>query len=70
MYQLFFTPQWFNGFDLVFEAIISIIALFIAAYSWKVYKFSQENKFAYFSVAFVTIALSFIIKILFYLLIA
>jgi len=63
MYQLFFTPQWFNGFDLVFEAIILVIALMIAAYSWKTYKFSQENKFAYFSIAFVTIALSFIIKI-------
>jgi len=47
---------------LVFEAIILIIALLIAAYSWKIYKFSQENKFAYFSIAFVTIALSFILK--------
>jgi hypothetical protein len=63
MYQLFFTPQWFNGFDLVFEGIVLIIALLIAAYSWKIYKFSQENKFAYFSVAFITIALSFIFKI-------
>ena len=63
MYQLFFTPQWFNGFDLVFEGIILIIALLIAAYSWKIYKFSRENKFAYFSVAFVTIALSFMFKI-------
>ncbi len=62
MYQLFFTPQWFNGFDLVFEGIILIIALLIASYSWKIYKFSRENKFAYFSIAFVTIALSFILK--------
>ena len=63
MYQLFFTPEWFNGFDLAFEAIILIIALLIAAYSWKIYKFSQENKFAYFSIAFVTVALSFVFKI-------
>ncbi len=62
MYQLFFTPQWFNGFDLIFEGIILIIALLIAAYSWKIYKFSRENKFAYFSIAFVTIALSFVVK--------
>ena len=30
MYQLFYTPSWFNGFDLVFEGISLIVALFIA----------------------------------------
>ncbi len=57
MYRLFFTPEWFNGFDLVFETIGLVIALLIAFYSYKVFRFSKENKFAYFSLAFVLVAL-------------
>lgn len=62
MYQLFYTPTWFNGLDIVFEGIGLIIALLIAAYSWKVYKFSHENRHAYFSFAFLLIGLSLMIK--------
>lgn len=64
MYQLFYTPGWFNGFDLVVEGISLIIALLIAGYSWKAYKVSQENKFAYFSLAFILVALGLGCKML------
>jgi len=57
MYQLFYTPGWFNGFDLVVEGISLIVALLIAAYSWKAYKVTRENKFGYFSFAFILVAL-------------
>jgi hypothetical protein len=56
MYQLFYTPGWFNGFDLIVEGISLIVALLIAAYSWKAYKVTQENKFGYFSFAFLLAA--------------
>ncbi len=62
MYQLFTTPQWFNGFDLVFESLGLIIALLIATYSWRIYKISKENKFAYFSLAFIMVAFSLLSK--------
>lgn len=62
MYQLFFTPSWFNGWDIAFEAIGLIIALMIASYSWRVYRFSHENKHMYFSLAFITIAISLMAK--------
>lgn len=62
MYQLFFTPSWFDGFDLLFEGIGLIIALLIAAYSWRAYRISRENKFAYFSFAFILIALGLLFK--------
>lgn len=66
MYQLFFTPSWFQGYDLVFEGISLIIALLIAGYSWKIYGMSQENKYKYFSFAFTLIGLSLAVKILTY----
>ena len=43
MYRLFYTPTWFNGWDIIFEAFILIIALMIAGYSWRIYKLNKEN---------------------------
>ncbi|MFA6461747.1 MAG: hypothetical protein WCV90_05745 [Candidatus Woesearchaeota archaeon] len=66
MYQLFFTPSWFQGYDLVFEGISLIIALLIAGYSLKVYRMSKETKYGYFSFAFLFIALSLALKMFTY----
>jgi hypothetical protein len=66
MYQLFFTPSWFNGYDLIFEGISLIVALLIAGYSWKIYSMSRENRYAYFSLAFILIGLSLAVKMFTY----
>lgn len=63
MFRLFFTPGWFNGYDLLFSSIGLVVALLIAAYSWRVYKFNKENRFMYFSLAFLLVSLSFAFKI-------
>jgi len=60
--QLFLTPEWFNGWDLAFNFIGLVIALSIAAFSWKVYKISGENKYGYFSFAFILVALALFFK--------
>lgn len=64
MYNLFLTPDWFHGWDLAFEAVGLLIALLVAGYSWKVYRTSGENKFGYFSFAFILVSLGFIFKII------
>tara|TARA_Y100000310_G_C20612320_1_gene778677 strand:+ start:346 stop:1089 length:744 start_codon:yes stop_codon:yes gene_type:complete len=63
MFRLLFTPEWFSGWDLVFNAVSLLVALFIAGYSWRVYRLHKENKYAYFSLAFLLISLAFIFKI-------
>ena len=63
MFRLFLTPEWFNGLDLVFESIGLVVALLIAGYSWKTFKLNRENRFAYFSLAFLLIAVSLFFKI-------
>jgi hypothetical protein len=63
MYRLFFTPVWFNGWDLVFEAVGMVVAMLIAAYSYRVYSLNKENRFAYFSLAFLLVALGLLFKI-------
>ncbi len=64
MFRLFFTPGWFNGYDLLFNSISLVVALLIAAYSWRIYKFHKENRFMYFSLAFLLVSVSFAFKIL------
>lgn len=64
MFRLFYTPEWFNGYDLLFEGIILIIALLIAGYSWRIYWLNKENKFAYFSLAFILVSMSLAFKML------
>ncbi len=63
MFRLFFTPGWFNGYDLLFDGIGLVVALLIAAYSWRVYRFNKENRFAYFSLAFLLVSVSLAFKI-------
>ena len=63
MYQLFFTPEWFNGYDLLIEGISLVIAMFIAGYSYRIYSFTKENKFGYFSFAFLLIAGGLLFKV-------
>ncbi len=62
MYRLFFTPTWFNGWDVVFNIVGLVIALLIAAYSYRLYRINKENKFAYFSLAFALVSLSLLFK--------
>jgi len=64
MLQLHFTPEWFNGWDLVLDTIGLVIALLIAAFSWRIYTMHKENRYAYFALAFVCIAIGFGFKLL------
>ena len=62
MFQLFSTPVWFNGWDIIFEVIGLLITFLIAAYSWRVYKINNENRFAYLSLAFILVSLGLLFK--------
>ena len=62
-FSLFATPGWFSGWDVLFEFISLIVALSIAGYSWKLYRFNGESRYAYFSLAFVLVALGLGFKI-------
>ena len=64
MFRLFFTPGWFNGVDILFDAVSILVALSICLYSFRLYSISRENKFGYFSLAFFAIAGSLFFKIL------
>ena len=62
MFQLFSTPVWFNGWDIAFNVVSIVVALLIAGFSWRVYSFNKENKYAYFSLAFVLVAIGLLFQ--------
>ena len=62
MYWLFYTPQWFNGWDISFDLVGLLVTFLIAAYSWRIYGLNRENKFKYLSLAFLLVSLSLLVK--------
>jgi len=62
MFRLFFTPVWFNGWDLVFNLVGLLVTLLISAYSWRIYRINKENKFAYLSLAFILLSFGLLFK--------
>ena len=59
-----FSPEWFYGFDSVIELIATIVSVLLVYYSYKCFKLTRENKYLYFSTAFLSITFAFIAKIL------
>ena len=62
MFRLFFTPGWFNGWDIVFDLIGVVITFLIAAYSWRLFRVNKENRFAYFTLVFLLVSLGLLFK--------
>jgi len=62
MGNIFITPQWFFGYDVVLELLFAVITLLVSYYAWKIYKVSEERNLRLFSMAFLFIALSYIIQ--------
>ena len=59
-----FSPKWFYGFDSIIELIAVIVSVLLVYYSYKCYKLTKENKYMYFSTAFLSITISFVAKII------
>ena len=59
-----FSPKWFYGFDSMIEFIAIIVSVLLVYYSYKCFKLTKENKYLYFSTAFLSITFGFIAKII------
>ncbi len=62
MFSLYTTPDWFHGFDIIFDTIGLLICLLIAGYSYKLFRRTKENRLGYFSLAFVLMSIGFLFK--------
>ncbi|MBU0627886.1 MAG: hypothetical protein KKC75_01745 [Nanoarchaeota archaeon] len=59
-----FGPTWFYGIDYIFDFVSVIVGLLIAYFSYRIYKYTSQKKYIYFSASFFLVALSFVCKIL------
>lgn len=59
-----FSPHWFYGFDSIIEIIATITCILLIFYSYKCYKLTSENRYRYFSAAFLSLTVAFVSKVI------
>ena len=64
MEYVILSPSWFSGFDYAFEIISLLTAIFVAYYSMRVYRYTDQPKYRTMAFAFLLIACSFGLKVL------
>ena len=62
MGHLFVTPEWFYMYSVILEVFFAIITLMVSYYAYKIYKLTEERQSKLFSLAFLFIAVSYIIQ--------
>ena len=62
MGNIFITPQWFFGYDVLLELSFAVITMLVSFYAWKIYKVSEERNLRLFSMAFLFISISYIVQ--------
>ena len=60
--SMYFSPEWFFGYDIVLELLFMLIILSVSYYSLKVYKVSGQREAKLFSLAFFFIAASYFVQ--------
>jgi len=58
-------PAWFQGYDIAFNVIFAVVAILIAGLSYKAKAITDEKKYAYFGTAFILIAISYLLFVVF-----
>ena len=63
IHSYIFGPKWFYGLDSIIELVAIIVSILLVYYSYKCFKLTRENRYAYFSAAFLSLTIAFIAKI-------
>lgn len=64
MAELIISPTWFFGIDAAFDTISVIVAILIAIFSFRIYRFTSQARYLALSGAYLLICLSFLVKII------
>ncbi|MDP2926408.1 MAG: hypothetical protein Q8N99_08575 [Nanoarchaeota archaeon] len=62
MANILLSPQWFFGYDIIFELAFAIISLLVCFISYKIYKLTEENSLKLFGISFLFISISYFIQ--------
>lgn len=61
MIYSYIIPNWFARFDILIQFLFGLIAVAVAAFSYRIYKITKEKNIQQFSVGFLFIAISYMI---------
>jgi TRAP-type C4-dicarboxylate transport system permease small subunit len=61
MATLYFSPNWFYWYSLIFEAIFALTTALIAIYSFKVYSLAKQKESELFGIGFSLVSASYVI---------
>ncbi len=64
MRNVFLVPNWFLGYDILFELLFILITFFVSLYAFKVYQLSGEEKPKLFAAAFLFISLGYFVQMI------
>ncbi len=59
---MYMSPNWFFGYDIIFEFFFFLIASFIAFYALKVYRATGQKLARYFGVGFLLVSLAYLLQ--------
>ncbi len=62
MLRILFSPNWFYNYDILFDIVSAAVTLILAAYVSKIYRYTKEERYRFFSLSFLLIALGFVAK--------
>ena len=62
MSTIFMSPNWFFGYDVLFELFFFIISLVIALYALKVYRTTNQKSAKYFGFGFLLVAAAYLVQ--------
>ena len=64
MQNVFLVPNWFLGYDILFELLFVLVTFFVSFYSFKVFKLSREEKPKLFGIAFLLISAGYFVQMM------
>ncbi len=55
-------PKWFVGFSIIMEILFGIVSAAVSAFGYKIYKISNEKNIKLFSIGFLCISISYLLR--------
>jgi hypothetical protein len=62
MAYMFVTPEWFFVYGIILEIFFAVITFFVSMYAYKIYKLTEERQLKIFSIAFLFIAVAYVVQ--------
>ncbi|MFP4656325.1 MAG: hypothetical protein ACLFNK_01985 [Candidatus Woesearchaeota archaeon] len=64
MHNIFLVPNWFLGYDIIFEIMFVLVTFMVAMFSFKVYGLTRQSKPRIFAIGFMFMSSGYLIQVI------